>query len=102
MESLRRDGRPMFSPTHEPWPPFCSPKYLQNRNEPIHIQEPGAAPQSSLMFMFVRVLNGEFLDWGVMFGFVNVEAQTAFVWGDGRSHANTPALLTCCQGRAEV
>lgn len=35
----------------------------------------------------VHVLNGGFLDRGVMFGFVRVvdiEMQTAFVWGDGK------------------
>jgi NmrA-like family len=35
----------------------------------------------------VHVLNGGFLDRGVMFGFIRVidiEAQTAFVWGDGK------------------
>ncbi len=53
----------------------------------------------------VHVLNGGFLDRGVMFGFIrviDVEAQTAFVWGDGKQPMDWTTYADTARYVAEV
>jgi nucleoside-diphosphate-sugar epimerase len=53
----------------------------------------------------VHVLNGGFLDRGVMFGFIrviDVEKQTAFVWGDGKQPMDWTTYADTARYTAEV
>jgi hypothetical protein len=53
----------------------------------------------------VHVLNGGFLDRGVMFGFIRVidiEAQTAFAWGDGKQPMDWTTYADTARYVAEV
>jgi hypothetical protein len=50
-------------------------------------------------------LNGGFLDRGVLFGFIrviDVEAQTAYVWGDGKQAMDWTTFADTARYAAEV
>ena len=53
----------------------------------------------------VHVLNGGFLDRGVLFGFINVinlEKRTAYVWGDGKQKMDWTTYADTARYTAEV
>ncbi|NOT58949.1 MAG: NmrA family NAD(P)-binding protein [Acidobacteria bacterium] len=80
--------------------------------------KPGQIPTSDLRRQFasvadaergnvevVHVLNGGFLDRGVLFGFVriiDVEQQTAYVWGDGKQPMDWTTYADTARYTAEV
>jgi uncharacterized protein YbjT (DUF2867 family) len=80
--------------------------------------KPGRIPTSDMRRQFasiadaergtvevVHVLNGGFLDRGVLFGFirvVDVEAQTAYVWGDGTQPMDWTTYADTARYTAEV
>jgi len=80
--------------------------------------KPGHIPTSDMRCQFasvadaergkvevVHVLNGGFLDRGVLFGFIrviDVEKQTAFVWGDGKQPMDWTTYADTARYTAEV
>jgi NmrA-like family len=80
--------------------------------------KPGRIPTSEMRRQFalvadaergnvevVHVLNGGFLDLGVLFGFINVinlEKRTAYVWGDGKQQMDWTTYADTARYTAEV